>query len=153
MAAAKGVVIEGLDELKDTLLDLLPREAKALLQAATLKIAEKVRDNMKARAPVLRDPHSRRRIPGTLRNAIVAAPAKRTKMPAADVRIMQGKGQPYDAYYWKFLEFGTRKMPAQPFAVPSVEAERSTVQAVFRREVGEKLEQKLASRAVQKRLK
>lgn len=152
MAAIRGVYLEGLDELEATLQDLLPREAKALLQAATLKIAEKVRDNMKARAPVLRDPHSRRRIPGTLRNAIIAAKATRTKMPASDVRIMQGKGQPLDAFYWKFLEFGTRKMSAQPFAVPSVEAERSSIPSVFRREVGEKLEQKLASRAVRKRL-
>jgi HK97 gp10 family phage protein len=152
MAAAKGVIIEGLDELEERLQDLLPREARALLQAVTLKIAEQVRDSMKARAPVLRDPHNRRRIAGTLRNAIVAAPARRTKMPAADVRIMQGKGQPFDAYYWKFLEFGTRKMAAQPFAVPAVEAARPGVESTFRREFGEKLEQKLASTAVRRRL-
>lgn len=151
MAAAKGiVVIEGLDELEHKLQKLLPIEAKALLQKATLKIAENVRDKMRQRAPVLRDPKNKRRVPGTLRNAIVAVPARRTKMPAADVRIMQGKGQPYDAFYWKFLEFGTRQMAAQPFAVPSVESERPSVPQTFRKEVGEKLEEKLAAKALKR---
>jgi HK97 gp10 family phage protein len=36
-----------------------------------------------------------------------------------------------DAWYWRFLEFGTRKMRAQPFLRPALEAKRrEAVQAM-----------------------
>ncbi len=34
-------------------------------------------------------------------------------------------GIAFEAFYWKFLEYGTVKMPAQPFLRPAAEANRS----------------------------
>lgn len=37
-----------------------------------------------------------------------------------------GGGSGGDTYYWRFLEFGTSKMPAQPFLRPAMDASQIT---------------------------
>lgn len=144
MAAVRGVVIEGLDELSETLLDITPREANALLKKVCLGIAEGVADKIRERAPVRT---------GNLRAAIVAVQGKQKRnFPSAEVRITHGsKALEHDAFYWYFVEFGTVKMRAEPFIVPAVEQARPGVAQAFREGVGTKLEETLAKKAKKRR--
>lgn len=54
---------------------------------------------------------------GVLADNIAWASRPRTLSAVVGVRRL--------AFYWKFLEYGTVKMPAQPFLRPAAEAERS----------------------------
>jgi HK97 gp10 family phage protein len=59
-----------------------------------------------------------RRRTGLLQSRIVAIPRPRSVSAVVGV---QGP----DAYYWKFVEYGTVKMPARPFMRPAAMAEES----------------------------
>ena len=49
-----------------------------------------------------------------------------------------------DAYYWRFVEFGTKYMPARPFFRPAAEAEQNTYVDRFR-QIGARLEREFGS--------
>ena len=89
--------------------------------------AREVRDVAKRNAPVmtlgtsLNAPY---RKPGTVKQAIRVRTSKADRR-AGDVGVFvnvrpakagqRGAKNPNDPFYWRFLEFGTKKMPAKPF--------------------------------------
>lgn len=48
-----------------------------------------------------------------------------------------------DAFYWKFLEFGTSKMPARPFIRPAYESQRARSIDVMKARLWEKILEEL----------
>lgn len=134
-----GIRIEGLQDLRRTLGDVLPREASNILRRTVTKVAATVRDDMRQAAPK-RD--------GALRKAIKSRRERgRPGVQEAAVWITHGRNQRNDAYYWHFFEFGTVKMPAAPFIQPSVERTRANINTIYRREFGQQLEREMAKRA------
>ena len=106
--AVKGAIVEGMDFVKDQLTGFLPRESKAILRRTTAKIAANIRNDMRANAP---------RRDGTLRRAIVSKRRRGSKDSIeAAVFITRGKEARHDAFYWYFLEYGTKHSAAKPFA-------------------------------------
>ena len=129
--------VKGLDDLKAALQQMPDRIRKRAVGKALRAAARIVRDEARAQAPVLREPAMNRR-PGVLRRAIAI---RRSKIAArqrlvgvfVNVRPLQsvlagtksatrkaalgqpGASNPNDPFYWRFVEFGTRKMRAQPF--------------------------------------
>lgn len=95
----------------------LPGLAKDELQKTFDTTAFQVSRRMASLAPVMAQPDKRRQ-PGQLRRAI--GWKSRPGSLSAVVTINTAM-----AYWWKFVEFGTVKMSAQPFARPSADAERS----------------------------
>lgn len=86
------------------------------------------RQGARAGAGVIRD-EARRRAPkrsGKLSKNIVAVTAKVTEQSraTAGVRVRErGKASdPSNAFYWKFIELGTSKLPPAPFIRPSFDA-------------------------------
>lgn len=86
------------------------------------------RQGARAGAGVVRD-EARRRAPkrsGKLSKNIVAVTAKvsENSRAAAGVRVREeGKASnPRNAFYWRFKELGTSKMPATPFIRPAFDA-------------------------------
>lgn len=86
------------------------------------------RQGARAGAGVVRD-EARRRAPkrsGKLSKNIVAVTAKVTEQSraTAGVRVRErGKAEdPSNAFYWKFIELGTSKLPAAPFIRPAFDA-------------------------------
>lgn len=86
------------------------------------------RQGARAGAGVVRD-EARRRAPklsGKLSKNIVAVTAKvsENSRATAGVRVREeGKASnPRNAFYWKFKELGTSKMPATPFIRPAFDA-------------------------------
>jgi len=77
---------------------------------------------------------------GALKRAIDSAPARKTKDgPTGRVGL-----NTRDAFYWKFVEFGTVHHPARPFFRPAAEAE-STEYVARIRAIGPQLERDLAT--------
>jgi HK97 gp10 family phage protein len=132
--------VKGFDTVLDTLKSL-PAEVVSKnggpVRRALAKGARLARDMIKASAPVRT---------GTLR-ANVASGKGRTAagerqvvriLPAvgtyANTRFNRRKrrsGKKYEmggpAYYWRFLEYGTKKARAQPFILPAVTAGRAQI--------------------------
>ena len=123
------VKLEGFDDLARKLRDLAPAMRKKVLRNALAAGARIVRDDAKRRAPVLsgamKAPY---RKAGTVRDAIkvrTSKAARRSGDVGVFVNIKPAKGggrgarSRADPYYWRFLEFGTRKMPARSFLRPA----------------------------------
>ena len=121
------VRIEGLDEFKRKLAEVPKAMRKRVLRTALAAGAREVRDVAKRNAPVmtlgtsLKAPY---RKPGTVKQAIRVRTSKADRR-AGDVGVFvnvrpakagqRGAKNPNDPFYWRFLEFGTKKMPAKPF--------------------------------------
>jgi HK97 gp10 family phage protein len=102
VSAANGFKIEGLEELQKTLDEVVPNVAFNLLRATTLAVSQKVAKRVRAAAPHGGD--------GTLKKAIKAKrgnPRNNKGRPFADVEVEHGKGVANDAFYWRFVEYGT----------------------------------------------
>ena len=125
--AGEVVRIEGLDELKRKLAEVPKAMRKRVLRTALAAGAREVRDVAKRNAPTLslgsalKAPY---RKPNTIKQAIRVRTSKADRR-AGDVGVFvnvrpakagqRGAKNPNDPFYWRFLEFGTKKMPARPF--------------------------------------
>jgi HK97 gp10 family phage protein len=121
--AADTVQVKGLDELKRKLADVPKALRKRVLRNALAAGAREVRDVAKRNAPVLTLGTSMKapyRKPGTVRDAIRVRTSKADRK-AGDVGVFvnvrpakagaRGAKNPNDPFYWRWLEFGTKKMP------------------------------------------
>lgn len=119
--------IDGLQQLDRQLHSLPDKVAGRALAAAVRAGARVVRDAARERAPVQT---------GTLQANIVIR-NERSGSDAEKTALVAVRNHP--AYYWRFVEFGTRKMAAHPFLRPAFDAcEREAVDAIT-----EKLEQRI----------
>ena len=148
------VKIEGFDELAKKLRDLVPAMRKRVIRNALSAGARLVRDEAKRNAPVLsasaKAPY---RQPGTLKKAIRVRSSKQARR-AGDIGVfvnvkpaksgLRGAKSNSDPFYWRFLEFGTRKMSARSFLRPATEKLDEAL-AIFQTQVGRWIEKVNAS--------
>jgi HK97 gp10 family phage protein len=119
--------IEGFDDLRETLKEVAPSQARSILRQAVQGVAAKARDMIKERVPVDQ---------GDLKKSIRAIRKRATPdHPVSEVR---------GGFPMIMLEFGTSKMDAQPSVVPVAEQIRPKLAAIYREEFGKKLEKSLA---------
>lgn len=131
--------IEGIEDLKKTLGDFLPREANNILRRTITKVAAGIRNDMRQAAP---------KDEGVLRRAIISRRSRGTPNTVeAGIYITHGKGQKNDAWYWHFVEWDTVDTRAQPFIKPTVEKWRPKISATFRNELRPQIEREIAKRA------
>lgn len=99
---------------------------------ALRKAAQKLRDQVKMNADRVDDPESDARISDNVVERFSARLFKRTGNLGFRVGVMGGAGgnKPAEAFaglpggdtrHWRFLEFGTAKMPAKPFMRPAID--------------------------------
>ena len=123
-----GSLMEQLDALGQGLADEATRPAA---QAG----AQVFYDMVKAKAPVSTKEHSTKGkkqtyYPGNLRNAVYQVFSKSKSSPSHvfyDISVNKKK-----AFYWPFLEFGTKKMAARPFLRPSFYAAEQAAQQAMK---------------------
>ncbi|MAO57789.1 MAG: hypothetical protein CL549_15755 [Alcanivorax sp.] len=103
----------------------LEKELELLTKAEE---ARQLRSAARAGAGVIRD-EARRRVKkrtGKLQRNIVSDTAKVTSRTRATAGVKvreEGKASdPNNAFYWKFIEFGTARHPAAPFMRPAYDA-------------------------------
>ncbi len=163
MAADTVVVkLNGIGELKRALAALPEKLRRKALLGPMKKAMRVVRDAAKQAVPVLSMP-SPYRTKGLLKKKLTVRVSKVSRQagnvgvfvnvrPAegakfktigriagARVRIKKKESQlgaksPNDPFYWRFVEFGTKKMGARPFLTPSAN-KLSEALAIFEREV------------------
>src|SRR5690606_12363452 len=134
-----GAVLHGIGFVRKQLKDFTPRESKAILRRTTAGIAADVRDKMRAAVPV------RTR---TLKKAIVSKRLRGSKDSVeAGVQITHGRSAKHDAFYWRFVEFGTQHHAAQPFVTPDYEEMRVNYRKIFKREFLGQVKKQLAKQA------
>lgn len=150
------VEVRGLKELADAL-RALPKELASKnggpLAVALRKAANVIKNEAKARAPVAtgllkkniivrRD----RKLPPDV-NEMFELRVKAVKKKYANNkrnRRMRRDGNAYDvdgsAFYWRFLEFGTKKMRARPFMRPAFEAKKEAALQTFTTELAKAID-------------
>lgn len=129
------VKVTGLKELGQALENLGQKTKNKLGAKAMRKGGAIIRDQARANAPMLKEKVQHRKR-GTLKKNIMAStkPQKdgsvRTiifvrslkNSKVLEFKDKTGRGgayNPNDPFYWRFVEFGTSKMPAQPFLQPA----------------------------------
>jgi len=134
--------VEGVGGLLDILEQAGPRHSRNLMRATIHGVAGIIAKDAKKNAP---------KDTGDLRKAIKT---KRRKSPptapVSDVMVEHGNDAKSDAFYWRFVEFGTEGITGQaerPFIRPAAEAIRSDFTKILTEEFGKKLEKALAREA------
>lgn len=104
--------------------------SEAILEDAVYKAAEPIRDEARRLAPRSKQRwvrKGRRAHGGHLADAIKITRTKRTARGRAAVRI----GVKSKMWYGKFPEYGTVKMPAQPFMRPAADSKQDDALKAF----------------------
>ena len=115
------VKVEGLDVLADRLKGLGPDISKKSLAKSVVAGARVVRKAVVDRAPI---------DTGRLRRSIYLKKMPKESNGAQQTYIVAVRsGKRYqktnkDAFYWRFHEFGTEKLPAKPFVRPGFETSK-----------------------------
>ena len=134
---AETIKVHGLQELSQTLMKLPAELEKRVIMGALRAAGQTIRKEAMARAPILQEPDPRRRA-GTLRKSISVRRVKGKVAVYVGVFGLSGKrmaafkagggtkgaNNPDDPYYWKWVEYGTKKMAARPFLRPAFEAKK-----------------------------
>ncbi len=151
MAKRETFKIEGLAELGKALRELPERVARNGLRVSVYAGAKVVRDEARARAPkAAQSLGPNQPPPGTLKRSVIMKHIPELSSLTRQtffVTVRHGKkyrkqgkkgNLSQDAWYWRFVEFGTRKMLARPFLRPALEAKR--------REAGQAMKDRLSER-------
>lgn len=120
-----GVEVKGLAELKRKFEEIPKALRRRVIRNALSAGARLVRDEAKRNAPVmLSDTKAPYRKPGTVKSAIKVRTSK-LDTRAGNVGVFvnvkpanmgqRGAKNPRDPFYWRWLEFGSKKMRARPF--------------------------------------
>lgn len=133
MADGITVKLEGIDELKRVMESASKTIRTKAVRSALRKAGQVISKTAKQAAPVLSVPTKTRKT-GTVKRAIVVRNSKFARKTGDEgvfigVRPLRGSRQkklgkagannPNDPFYWRFLEFGTKKMSARPFLSPA----------------------------------
>ncbi len=151
MAKRETFKIEGLAELGKALRELPERVARNGLRVSVYAGAKVVRDEARARAPkAAQSLGPNQPPPGTLKRSVIMKHIPELSSLTRQtffVTVRHGKkyrkqgkkgNLSQDAWYWRIVEFGTRKMRARPFLRPALEAKR--------REAGQAMKDRLSER-------
>ena len=137
------VKIEGLDDLKRAIAELAGDLKRKVIRAALRDAAKPIQRAAVQNAPTLQGDHPYR-LPGTLRRSIKVKASKRFKGQDGEIGVfvsvskrkgLGGKSSarnPFDPFYWRFLEFGTKKLPRQQFMTPAFEANTGRAIDIFK---------------------
>lgn len=153
---ADSVHIAGLDTFAQAL-KLLPNNiSRRVLRGAVAAAGKVIRDEAKSRAPVHSGPIAKGHPPpGTLKRAIALGRSNRLSKVGKEVyhvfvrnsAIAGSKGKKiiaggkFDAYYWRYIEFGTSKMAARPFLRPAFEAKKEAAIEALTQYIAERFPQ------------
>lgn len=146
MADSRNLV--GFDKLAKDLKKLGPRLAKNGLRGATSAGAAIIRNDARARAPVdtgeLKKDIQMKRERDTQGGELIRANYSVYTRSGKKSRLSgKARNVDKDSFYWKFQEFGTAKMAAQPYMRPAFEANKDA--AIDR--IGEKLDEHIQKHA------
>lgn len=118
--------IEGLEELYKTLSKLDDLAATKALNRGMTRGAAALRSQARRNAKAVDDPSTPEAIYKNITSRRWRV-KKGKKYLGASIGVMAGDGKGGDTYYWRFLEFGTKKMAAKPFLEPALKQSKEKV--------------------------
>lgn len=155
MADYLSVKLDGVAELKAALAEAAVTIRTRAVRGALREAGKVIQTAARAAAPVLKVPTARRNV-GTVKKNILVRASKFARQAGDEgvyinVRGIRGKARvkrlgrggarnPNDPYYWRFLEFGTRKMVARPFLRPAATGKGEEAIAKFMQSVVPQIE-------------
>jgi HK97 gp10 family phage protein len=153
MARVETVRIEGLAQLDRALRELPQRVANRGLRASVYAGAKVIRDEARARAPkAAQSLGPKQPPPGTLKRSVIMKHVRELSGGGRQTfYVLVRHGKKYrnqgkrgnlsqDAWYWRFLEFGTRKMGARPFLRPALESRRREAVSAIKDRLAQRIE-------------
>lgn len=115
--------VDGLKELQDDLLQLPDKIGGQVLQRSLSSAALPIMNEARDRVPLA---HQAYKLygggmadPGWLKSRIVRKKVRQSNNSAEVIVTIKDQRQ---AYFWRFIEFGTSKLVARPFLRPAFEA-------------------------------
>lgn len=148
--------VKGLSALSAALKELPDRIARNALRQSVARGAVVIREEAKTRAPVsTTPPEPGGPLPGTLRRSIIIQhDRKRSSLTSQTYVVAVRHGKKYrnqgkkgnrsqDAYYWRWVEFGTVKMSARPFMRPAFETQKEAAVQEIARVLAERIKQEV----------
>ena len=154
MAKHERFKVEGLAELAKALRELPDKVAKNGLRVSVYAGAKVIRDEARMRAPKAAEVLGPNQPPpGTLKRSVIMKQIPELSSLTRQtffVTVRHGKkfrkqgkkgNLSQDAWYWRFVEFGTRKMRARPFLRPALEAKRREAVQAMKDRLSERIEQ------------
>lgn len=150
MADGVTVRLTGIDDLKRAVDALRNDLRKKVVRGALRDAAKPIVAAAKANAPVLRKA-TKYRTPGLLRKSIVVRSSKvfngRNGELGVYISVRGKKGarrgarSADDPFYWRFSEFGTRKMAKRPFLLPAFKSQAGAALRIFQSRLKERIDQ------------
>lgn len=144
------VKLEGVEDLKRALANATKSIRTKAVRGALRAAGKVIQQAARANAPVLVIP-TPYRATGTVKKRITVRASKFSRQAGNEgvyinVRPISGKAQvkkygragaknKNDPFYWRFLEFGTKKMAARPFLRPAAESRGNEAINVFMKTV------------------
>ena len=154
MAKFESVQVQGLDQLAKALRELPQRVARNGLRAAVYAGAKVIRDEAKLQAPVATGDLGANQPPrGTLKRSVIMKQIPElsgaqkqtffvTVRHGTKYRKQGKKGNlSQDAWYWRFVEFGTVKMSARPFLRPAFDMKKHEAVTAIKTRLAQRIEQ------------
>lgn len=146
--------IEGLDGVLRKMRELSPKLQKKGLVSAMRKGANIVRDDARARAKQFDDPSTPRPIWKEIVTRNNSRRGRKEGGVVMQVGVRGGARNPggsanasndnaSSVWYWRFLEFGTSKMQAQPFMRPALESKAEAATDAIVTELNRQLDEVL----------
>ena len=154
MAKFESVQVQGLDQLAKALRELPQRVARNGLRAAVYAGAKVIRDEAKLHAPVATgNLGANQPPPGTLKRSVIMKQIPElsgAQKQTFFVTVRHGKkyrkqgkkgNLSQDAWYWRFVEFGTVKMSARPFLRPAFDMKKHEAVTAIKTRLAQRIEQ------------
>lgn len=136
----KGFTISGVGDIKKILDEIAPRHSRNLLRATTHGVASEIAKVAKKNAP--------KGETGKLKKAIKAKRKKsHPDKPISEVIVEHGNNASHDAFYWRFVEYGTRTNRKIPFIAPAKKQILSNLNSILVHQFGKRLEAALKREA------
>jgi HK97 gp10 family phage protein len=117
-------MVQGIDALKRRLVDEIPKDVRAALEAAMIESATTIVNGARLRVPVES---------GELRDTIRHHGVKTGKRGGLYVAIIAGERTKNGYNTARIVEFGTMDTPAQPFLLPAYRVNRRRAVARMRK--------------------
>lgn len=141
--------LDGFKELAAAMRELPERVAKNALRSAVSSAAAVVRDEAKLRAPVdtgemkrdimIKRERDAKGGPMVATYSVYVRSGKKSRLAGKKRNVQR------DSFYWRFVEYGTAKMPAQPFMRPAFQAKKEAAIDAMR----EKLDARIQKEATE----
>ncbi|WP_449413214.1 HK97-gp10 family putative phage morphogenesis protein [Pandoraea soli] len=136
--------MDGLKDLEQDLLRLPDKIGGRVLQSALTSAALPIVKEAQTRVPIA---HAAYKLygggkadPGWLRQRIIRKKVRQSTNSAEVIVAIKDQRQ---AYFWRFIEFGTSKLTAHPFMRPAFEAKASEALDRFANKLGDGIDKAL----------